>query len=509
MKSFFRRFSPLVHSIRFRLAAWFVLILSIVVVLFCGLIYVRQSRDLQNTAIRRLEMRAQMLGRFLHLPGQELLQPPSLTFPSDPISGESFVQSEDLLAFITTDGEILQSWGSFDTGTVQPLVNAAFKNQEIGRSFLSMLGSAKITGDNSRRNYVLIFSPVVFGNELAGYYLMGSPIDPGNLLPRLGLSLILGILVTLVVAMLGGFWLADRAMQPVKAITQAARTISETDLNRRLHLNQKDELGELARTFDDMLARLQAAFERQRQFTADASHELRTPLTIINLEASRALESLRTIPEYQRTLEVVSSENQLMIHMVNNLLTLARMDAGQVVLQKEDLDLSDIALEVVERLAPLAVENQVRLATGDLPELLIRGDRQYLVQMLTNLVENAIKYACCDEKHILVTAGSSYREEGKLAWVRVSDNGPGISPEHLPHLFDRFYRVDIARSRADEDEVQISNQLSSSTGLGLSICQWIARSHGGKIEVQSELGKGSTFEVYLPWVDTLPTKTST
>ncbi len=258
------------------------------------------------------------------------------------------------------------------------------------------------------------------------------------------------------------------------------------------------QLGQLAATFDAMLARLQAAFERQRQFTADASHELRTPLTIIDLEASRALAAHRPSHEYERVLQVIQSENQFMIRMTKNLLTLARMDAGQVVLQIEDLDLSDVSLEVVERLAPLASSQQVRLSAGELPELPVMGDRQYLVQMLTNLVENAIKYSQGEDRRVQVVAGSDGAEGNKLAWVRVIDNGPGIPAEHLGHLFDRFYQVDQARHRQEKEDSDGNEPVASGTGLGLSIAQWIAHAHGGAIRVESVLGHGATFEVSLP-----------
>ena len=270
----------------------------------------------------------------------------------------------------------------------------------------------------------------------------------------------------------------------MQAITQAARTISETDLNRRLNIAGKDELAELAATFDGMLARLQMAFEKQRQFVADASHELRTPLTIVNLEANRALAAKRTPQEYQRALAVIQSENEFMTHLVNQLLTMARMDAGQLVMKKEPVDLSDVALDAVERLAPLAEKNNVAMETGELPELKISGDRPYLMQMISNLVSNSIKYTAGNNRHILVETGA----DRDIAWVRVSDNGVGIAPEHLPHLFDRFYRVDKSRAREDDDQ-------PGGTGLGLSIVDWIVKSHDGEVRVESSVGVGTIFEI--------------
>jgi signal transduction histidine kinase len=232
---------------------------------------------------------------------------------------------------------------------------------------------------------------------------------------------------------------------------------------------------------------LQSAFERQRQFTADASHELRTPLTIIGLETSRVLEAKRQASEYERTLRVIQNENEHMTHLVNDLLTLSRLESGQTQPQMERVDLSDTALEVVERLAPLAAARHIHLEAGELPEAPVLGDRAILVQMVSNLVENAIKYAPETSGRVLVETGC----EGQQAWVRVEDNGPGIAAEDLAHLFERFYRADKARMRATGGD-------PGGSGLGLAIVQWVARAHGGEVQVSSQLGAGSTFEVRIP-----------
>ncbi len=155
-----------------------------------------------------------------------------------------------------------------------------------------------------------------------------------------------------------------------------------------------------------------------------------------------------------------------------------------MVMEKTPLDLSDIALEALERLAPLAERSHVRLEAGDLPEVTLSGNRQYLLQMVSNLVENGIKYTGGELRLVRVETG----QQAESAWLRVTDSGAGIPPEHLPHLFDRFYRVDKSRSRG-EDESPAGN------GLGLSIVQWIAQAHGGEVRVESRLGEGTTFEV--------------
>jgi signal transduction histidine kinase len=312
-------------------------------------------------------------------------------------------------------------------------------------------------------------------------------------------TLLLASLGTLAIALLGGYWLAARAMVPVHTITRAARSISETDLNRRLNLGTQDELGELGDTFDAMLERLQAAFDRQRQFTADASHELRTPLTIVSLEADQALARRRSIEEYERTLTVIKSENKYMSRLVNDLLTLARMDAGQTQMKFEPLDLSDLALDVIDRLNSIASRAGVELHVGDFPVVNVNGDTQYLTQLITNLVENAIKYAGGRGHHVRVETGERTVAGQPVGWIQVEDDGPGIPAEHLPFLFDRFYRVDKSRTRQQEDvsESDQEKELEGS-GLGLSIVQWIAQAHGGQVVAYSEVGKGSTFELQLP-----------
>jgi len=216
------------------------------------------------------------------------------------------------------------------------------------------------------------------------------------------------------------------------------------------------------------------------------------------LETTRALSAPRPAKEYQRALQVIQSENELMSHLVNDMLILARMDAQKEPLHQEPLDLSDLALDVVERLVPLATRQEIKLETGELPEVLILGDRQSVTQMLTNLVENAIKYTAqngTDQmRNVLVETGA--HPTRTLGWVRVSDTGPGIPGEHLAHLFDRFYRVDESRTRSEDE----SNDESSPTGsgLGLAIVESIAKLHGGNIQVKSELGKGTVFEITFP-----------
>jgi signal transduction histidine kinase len=481
------------HSIRLRLVLWFVLILGVVMVVFSGFIYYRQAQDVRAVASATLNHAIEHLNEASSdgegLSEQAISALPAVTGnAASPISN---LQPGEVIALLGTDGSILQSAGV--------LTAAQLKQIELplpGWNGVQQANIPRTSGVESTQ--YLFVSPLIEQNgQLTGYLLVGVPLDANNQLGRLLVSLILGNVFTLVIAITGGFWLADRAMRPVHTITQAARQISETDLHKRINLKGRDELADLGNTFDGMLARLQAAFERQRQFTADASHELRTPLTIIDLESNRGLSAKRSVEEYEQILGTIQSENKFMIRLVNNLLSLARMDAGQVKLKFEPLDLSDLASEVIERMQPLATAQGVDLLVGDLPEAPLQGDRATLAQMLTNLLENAIKYtATVDGPKVNISVGSWAESGNTFAWLKVTDNGIGISPEHLAHIFDRFYQVEQSRSRAASSDA--SGQESSGTGLGLAIAQWIAKAHQGEIRVVSTLGHGSTFEVVLP-----------
>jgi heavy metal sensor kinase len=471
-----RRINFFLHSIRFRLVLWFAVILAIVLAAFSGFVYYNQSRDIQGEAEYRLERKLAALEATL------TLSPTGFILPN------GILQDTDVLLLVAPNGSVVGSKGPIPAQDASALAAEALHEYEDHQNSPGAYISWSESNHGARGSYLFVSVRLDSFFGRGALVILGSPLDPYGLYNRLTITLLAGSLLTLIIALVGGFWLADRAMRPVHTITQTARSIGETDLSRRLNMKGKDELGELANTFDAMLARLQAAFERQRQFVADASHELRTPLTIVNLETSRVLGTRRSPEDYQHALSVIRSENDFMTSLVNDLLTLARMDSGQTAMEKAPVDLSDVAVETVERLTPLSDRSGVSLETGELPEVHILGDRQYLVQMLSNLVENGIKYTTGENKRVRVETG---RADG-TAWVRVADSGPGIAPEHLPHLFDRFYRIDQARTR-NADEANTSKTPTGS-GLGLSIVQWIARVHGGEIQVQSTPGVGTTFE---------------
>ena len=506
------RLDRLVYSVRFRLMLWSLLIITLILAGFSVFIYSQQAHDIQYDSQNRVEgMMRQVFTAFhdsaviLSPDDSGIAQAPGdLGRQGSPFdrSRTPIFESYDIAAVISPGGQVAQKVGPVSDSDLAAVVQSWQNGGSSPNMLVSRIITPPSTAQGPAESYYLVVAPIPADWLTSGTLVIGTPVDPSGRLPALALNLGLGSLAILVITIIGGYWLAGRVMRPVQTITRAAQKISVTDLTQRINLGTKDELGELANTFDQMLGRLQSAFDRQRQFTADASHELRTPLTIIELETERALERHRKPEEYQQALQVIQNENETMARMVADLLTLARMDAGQAPLQREPLDLSDLALEIVERLQPLARHRQVSLATaGDLPEVPVEGDRAYLMQMLTNLVENALKYAGEPGKTVTVETGCCRDDDPLRGFVRVSDDGPGISPEHLPHLFDRFYRVDKARARLDEGSSPASLGSSTSSGLGLAIVQWIAQAHGGDVKVTSQVGKGSTFEVWLPLSD--------
>jgi heavy metal sensor kinase len=273
-------------------------------------------------------------------------------------------------------------------------------------------------------------------------------------------------------------------------MTRAAQQISADDLHRRLNLKlPNDEVGRLAVTFDQMLARLEDSFERQKRFIADASHELRTPLTILKGDVEVALNRPRSAAEYKETLEMVNQTSDRLTSLVEELFLLARADNHQYPLQFEPFNLAELLNQLVTALLPRAVSKNLSLSLDTPDTLTLVADPAKLSRLFLNLIDNAIKYSNPgDTVRITVTA------HNRQARIDIADTGPGIPPQHLTHLFERFYRVDKARSR----RAPANGSDSSGAGLGLAIADWLAKAHGGRIEVTSQVGQGTTFTVWLP-----------
>ena len=336
----------------------------------------------------------------------------------------------------------------------------------------------------------LVTHPIRVSGRIGGVVQVGrSTADLQRVLATLRLIGLVGLGLALCLAGLGGSFLARRALAPVDRVTRAAELIGAEDLSRRLDLDlPDDEMGRLAGAFDAMIARLEAAFERQRRFTADASHEIRTPLGIMRSQVDVALARPRSPEEYIRVLEAVRVQVDRLSQLTERLLTLARADGPETV-TLVPVDLQDIAAEAAASVAGQARARGVRfdVEIEDVPA--VQGDPIWLGQLLLNLLDNALRHTPPGGRVTLslepAATGEGHHAGGVV--VRVEDTGEGIAPEHLPHLFERFYRVDPGRART-----------SGGAGLGLAICDWVARIHGGRLTVTSAPGAGSSFTLWLP-----------
>ncbi len=325
--------------------------------------------------------------------------------------------------------------------------------------------------------------PVIDSGRVINFVQVGMSLEVSNSAKhRFLLTMAAVFPIALLLAGGGGWLLARRALAPVDRMAETARRISAEHLAARLEdAGANDELSRLARTLNEMLERLDTSFRQTRQFSADASHELQTPLTILKGEMEVALRNPRTPEEYRQTMKSALEEIDRLARLVEGLLLLARADAGVLRMDLRSVDLSRLVEDVYQQAKVLAERRNVQLILGEMEPILIQGDYDRLRRLLLNLTDNGIKYTPSGGRVTL-----SLRREGHDAALRVEDTGVGISPEEQDKIFERFYRSPEARARGE------------GSGLGLCIARSIASAHGGKIQVESTPGQGSTFTVLLP-----------
>jgi signal transduction histidine kinase len=359
------------------------------------------------------------------------------------------------------------------------------------------------------QQYLTLAKPILDdAGRPIGAYLIQKSVDDALYPYRNIQRWLLAIGLTgLMLGMLASYLLARDITEPILRVVSAAEALGRGDWSQRVTSNARDEVGVLAQTFNAMAARLQSwdadlraavaertaelnqavvrldvAFEKMRRFNADASHELRTPLTIVRGEAEVALRSPRPAPEYERVLRSILEETEHMGHLIDGLLTLARADSGELKLEARPISLHELLSDLYQQAQVLAREKGIRVAFDCPPSLQAHGDELRLRQLFLNLLDNAVKYTGPGGRVWL----EAWEEAGQPV-VRVRDTGIGIAPGDVPHLFDRFFRVDKARGRE-----------AGGSGLGLSICKWIVDAHGGTISVESQPGGGTSFGVRLP-----------
>lgn len=472
-------------NIRVRLTLWFVLLVVLILISFGGLVYLILDQRLDQQLDDKLHSVAAqareviVTGKNGDLELKQELQNNELF---------SFEEQNYLLFLVNQKGSVLTRIGTLSKLDL-PLADIT---TPVLSSRQPQFNNVKTTGPESPLRVYTI--PVDQNGTIIGVLVVGQSLR--SVQDTLHLLLwILGLVLPVMVIVTGasGLFLANRALAPIDQITRTAQRIGAEDLSKRLNTilpERDDEVGRLAKTFDAMLQRLEEAFNRQRQFTADASHELRTPLAIMKGNIGVALNRPREASEYQAVLLNLEEEVDSLTRLVNDLLLLARADSGQPLLHLESFNLNDLLRVVAEQLRPLAQEKglQIELNLANLPEIEI--DVNKLLRLFLNLLENAIKFTpsggqikICTE---LINPTHQNQNQG---WIKIAiiDNGYGMAPQHLTHIFERFYRVDEARTHT-----------VGGTGLGLPLASWITTAHGGKIEVFSQEGKGSTFWVWLP-----------
>ena len=329
-----------------------------------------------------------------------------------------------------------------------------------------------------------IFAVIQVGESLAELH--------GLLHELVGVLLVVGLLVLLACAV-GSYWLAARAFAPIQHLAETARSIKKGDLHQRVMVPRAhDEVQYLALTLNEMIDSLDQALTRQRRFVADASHELRTPVAAIRSKTEIALLQARVPQEYMTVLYGIHTEAERLGHLISDLLALARGDEGQTVFDREPVRLDRLVEAVAANAEPLAAECGTRLKVQAVEPVTVLGDEARLIQAIMNLVDNALFYTNPGGRVSLTLEASQAQ-----AHVVIRDTGIGIAAEHLPHIFERFYRVDPARTRTG----------GSSSGLGLSIVEWVVRAHGGTISFESQLGHGTCFTVTLPLASLIEERT--
>ncbi|MCH8865093.1 MAG: HAMP domain-containing protein [Chloroflexi bacterium] len=457
--------------IRWRLTLWFALILCVILILSGIVLHFLLQRYLNNQVDDNLRVHSARI--------HGTLNPQEIPDPLDydvihaklpPIN--EFATPGLYIQFIDQNGNVVvksDSLGEQELPVNPSLLEKGFAGEVVIE--------AVAAGDGAKVR--IMVSPLRLKDQVLLLEVAQSlnPIDAT--MSQVRWALITSILVALTLAAVSGGMMVRSALSPVSQITRTARSIeTSTDLARRVgYHGPKDEIGQLAATFDQMIEHLHQVFQSQKHFVADASHELRGPLTVIRGNLDLLKRNLSE-PERGESIRVIETEIVSMAKIVSDLLTLAEVESGQSGRQ-ELVSLKEILSDEIERVKSLAGNHGINI--GRQENLEVKGDAQKLKQLLGNLVDNAARYTPQGSTITL----SLYRD-GEWACLEVTDNGPGIAPEHLPHIFDRFYRVDKARSRA-----------SGGTGLGLAIVKGIAEQHRGRVTVTSELGKGSTFTVWL------------
>ena len=468
------------NSVRLRLTFWYVLIFAVLLIAFSGWLYWMIGREvnarLDHTITdKALTAAAGFQGQMLENHGNAIVA-----------TAHTLVEFRPHHTYLSvlTEREVLGA-SYFDQ---QYMPTSEIK---LERPQVTLLDAAKLTdqpvlqtikafGSDGGRMAMMHVSEA--GTD---YFILvaESRAEMMDQLRKLRRIFYFSLPTMLLIAGIAGLFLARKSLAPVAAMSAQAEQINANNLHERLQVrNQNDELGRLATVFNSLLARVNRSFESLREFTADASHELRTPLAIIRGEADVALSQPRTPQEYQETLNIMRDEAKRLSRIVDDMLSLARADAGEHKLLYTEIYLNDLVEECCRAVQTLAASKNIAVRFTPDEDIEFSGDEDLLRRMILNLLDNAIKYTPYGG-----TVRIELTDETEQIQLRVSDNGIGIPTDATAYVFDRFYRVDKTRTRSE-----------GGSGLGLPIVKWVAETHHGKVRLESNPGLGSEFIVTLP-----------
>jgi len=473
------------NSIRSRLTAWHVAVLGFFLILFSILLYVFLSKRLHESIDNSLKVSANVIQKAALL---EYSRPP---LPGLDLFFDQFLGYSNINKFYRIydgSGHVDSRSKGIDASKF-PLTQEAYSRATQGKMTYETF---KLVPWHRVR---VITMPVIRNDNLVNLIQVGTSLKAvEHTLKNLRIFLFTAIPCALILSTLGGRFMATRALKPVAEITSTAQDIAHgANLSRRIPIPEvQDEIGNLASTFNEMMNRLEKSFTQVRQFSSDASHELRTPLTVLKGQSELVLSKPRSKAEYQEVLSSNLEEINYMSRVLEDLLILSKGDEGRVSLEKEPVELGSIVEEVSRQGEIFADEKEVKIILAYLEPVTILGDAHRLKQMVWILLHNAVKFTPSGGE-IKITL----QDLDDTVYFTIRDTGIGIPEQDLPKIFDRFYRVDKARSRMD-----------GGSGLGLSICKHIVDRHHGTVDVESKLGEGTKFKIRFPKYEVAQRKTA-
>jgi len=460
---------PLFRSIRARLTAWYSLSFGVLLLVFSAFLYLSLARNLNNRLDSALLDNAREAA--------SLFANETAENKGDLTAGARETLDEyrvpNIYISILSGNQLLAS----------SLDEAGMSIEGDWTAFIPERSPVTAVTASKRKLRLASFSSDINGHTCL--VVAASPLD--DLARQLGsirAMFYLGVPAALLISGFGGWLLARKSLAPVVEMSNQAELITAKSLDKRLAVsNRDDELGRLAGAFNELLSRLHRSFESMREFMADASHELRTPLSIIRGEADVALSQERSSAEYCEALGIIQDESRRLSRIVDDLLELARADAGQRPPHIEEFYLNDLVEDCCRAAQVLAKNNAVFLNSQHAPDIPFRGDKDLAARMVLNLIDNAIKFT-----HPGGSISVLMRVNADNVEIEVADTGIGIEPDLASRVFNRFYKDGSPRRHA-----------GSGSGLGLSIAKWVAEVHGGSIGLKSSPGAGSTFTISLPY----------